>query len=130
LVPHGEAGPSCAAEREEDDMFATAGPDGFTPVAPGVRRKTLCYGSETLMAEFRLDCGFVLPLHDHPHEQTGYLVSGRLQLTVGDETREVRPGDSWSIPGGVEHRADIVEDSVAVEVFSPVREDMLPFADA
>jgi quercetin dioxygenase-like cupin family protein len=47
-------------------------------------------------------------------------------LTIGDDVHEVRPGDSWMIPGNVEHRATIVADSVAVEVFSPVRDDYLP----
>jgi quercetin dioxygenase-like cupin family protein len=38
----------------------------------------------------------------------------------------VLPGASWSIPGGVEHGGEFIEDSIAVEVFSPVREDYLP----
>lgn len=80
------------------------------------------------MTEFRLRKGSVLPRHAHPHEQTGYLVQGHLRLRIGTETFEVRPGDSWCIPGGVEHGAQILEDSVAVEVFSPVREDYLPEA--
>jgi len=107
-------------------MFATAGPEGFETVVPGVRRKTLCWGSETLMTEFRLDEGQVLPRHAHPHEQTGYLVSGRVLLTVGSEAREMAPGDSWCIPGDVEHGAEVMEDAVAIEVFSPVRKDFLP----
>jgi quercetin dioxygenase-like cupin family protein len=107
-------------------MFATAGPDGFESVVPGVLRKTLCHGSLTLITEFRLAAGHELPRHEHPHEQTGYLVGGRLRFTIGEETREVGPGDSWCIPSGVPHGAFVVEDSVAVEVFSPVREDFLP----
>ena len=110
-------------------MFATAGPDGFEDVLPGVRRKTLCYGRETLITEFRLAEGHELPRHGHPHEQTGYLVSGRLRFTIGEETREVDPGDSWCIPSGVTHGAVVLEDSVAVEVFSPVRVDFLPAGD-
>jgi quercetin dioxygenase-like cupin family protein len=39
---------------------------------------------------------------------------------------EAKPGDSWSIPGGTQHGAAILQDSVAIEVFSPVREDYLP----
>jgi quercetin dioxygenase-like cupin family protein len=61
-----------------------------------------------------------------PHEQTGYLVEGRMRLSIGTEEYEVEAGDSWCIPGGVEHGAHILEDSVAVEVFSPVRDDYLP----
>ena len=56
----------------------------------------------------------------------GYLVSGRLRLTIGDDTHDVAPGDSWSIPGGVPTGAEMIVDAVAVEVFSPVREDYLP----
>ena len=107
-------------------MFAAAGPDGYQDVVPGVRRKTLCFGDETLLTEFRLAEGHELPQHEHPHEQTGYLVSGRLRFTIGDETRDVEPGDSWCILGGVRHGAVVLEDAVAVEAFSPVREDFLP----
>jgi quercetin dioxygenase-like cupin family protein len=107
-------------------MFATHHPDGYRTVAPGIRMKTLCFGRETLMTEFRLLGGAPLPPHSHPHEQTGYLVSGNIALTIGDQTHDVRPGDSWCIPGGVRHGAAVLQDSVAVEVFSPVREDYLP----
>jgi quercetin dioxygenase-like cupin family protein len=55
-------------------------------------------------------------------------VSGHLKLTIGDEEYDVLPGDSWSIPGEVEHDAEVLEDSVAVEVFSPLRNDYLPGA--
>ncbi len=77
------------------------------------------------MVEFRLAAGHDLPSHSHPHEQTGYLVSGRISLRIGGEAYEARPGDSWTIPSGVEHGARILEDSIAVEVFSPVRQDLL-----
>jgi len=107
-------------------MFTKADPQEYEMVAPGIRRKTLCHGAETLMSEFLLAAGHVLPLHGHPQEQTGYLVSGRLRLTIGGVTRDVAPADSWCIPGGVEHGADVLEDAVAVEVFSPLREDYLP----
>ncbi len=92
----------------------------------GIERKTLVCGTETLMTEFRLRKGAVLPRHSHPHEQTGYLVTGRIRLFIGSEEYETQAGDSWCIPGGVEHGADILEDSVAVEGFSPVRDDYVP----
>ena len=107
-------------------MFRRHSADGYTAVAPGIALRTLCHGEATLMAEFRLAAGHELPSHSHPHEQTGYLVRGRIRLRIGDEEHEVRPGDSWCIAGGTQHGATIVEDSVAVEVFSPVRDDLLP----
>ncbi len=107
-------------------MFTTPGHDGYLDALPGIRRKTLSHGDATLMTEFRLAAAAVLPVHDHPQEQTGYLVSGALRLTIGGETRDLLPGASWFIPGGTPHGAIALEDSVAVEVFSPVREDYLP----
>ena len=77
-------------------MFLHGSDDGYLDALPGIRRKTLSHGAATLMTEFRLRAGCPLPIHDHPQEQTGYLVSGRLRLTIGEETHDVAPGDSWS----------------------------------
>ena len=107
-------------------MYGKKSTQGYTEALEGIRRKTLVYGDKTLMTEFLLEKGRLLPLHSHPEEQTGYLVSGRIILTIGREKSEISPGDSWVIPGGEEHSAEILEDSVAIEVFAPVREDYLP----
>jgi quercetin dioxygenase-like cupin family protein len=107
-------------------MFYSSTDDGYTEPIPGIRMKTLTYGDKTLMTEFRLEAGRLLPGHQHVHEQTGYLVKGRIRLTIGDRTFDVSPGDSWAIAGNTVHSAEILESSVAIEVFSPVREDYLP----
>ena len=104
-------------------MFTKGTEEGYIQVSPGIFRKTLVSGKRTLLTEFRLKKGADLPLHSHPHEQTGYLVSGRMILTIGNEVDEMQKGDSWMIPGNVPHRATILADSVAVEIFSPVREN-------
>ena len=107
-------------------MIRKVSPRGYRPALPGIERKTLVHGDRTLMTEFRMRKDSALPRHTHPHEQTGYLVSGHLRLTVGRRTADLRPGDSWSIPAGVPHGARILADTVAIEVFAPVREDYLP----
>jgi len=107
-------------------MFERQNRSGYSSPLAGIEQKTLVYGDKTLMTEFLLQKGSILPVHAHPHEQTGYLVKGRIRLSIGDETHEAQPGDSWCIPGGVEHGAHIIEESVALEVFSPVREEYLP----
>jgi quercetin dioxygenase-like cupin family protein len=107
-------------------MFYKKNNEGYKQVLEGICLKTLVYGDKSLLTEFRLEKGSRLPLHAHPHEQTGYLVSGRIRLSVGKDEVDIEPGDSWCIPSGVEHGAEILADSVAVEVFSPVREDYLP----
>ena len=107
-------------------MVATADNKGYFNVMDGVRRKTLVFGDNMLLTEFRLEGGKTLTTHKHPQEQTGYLVSGHIILTIDGTPHDLTPGDSWSIPGNVEHGAAILEDSVAIEVFSPVREDYKP----
>lgn len=99
--------------------------EGYLENVDGIRQKTLVYGEKTLLVEFRLTGGKSLPLHSHPHEQTGYLVSGKLNMTIGEEQFLFTPGDSWTIPGDLRHGAEVLEDSVAVEVFSPVREEYI-----
>jgi quercetin dioxygenase-like cupin family protein len=106
-------------------MFEKFSDDGYRKSLDGIVQKTLVHGDKTLMVEFRLQKDAILPLHSHPHEQTGYLVNGHILLTVGSDVFKVKPGDSWCIPGSTLHCAEIIEDSVAVEVFSPVREDYL-----
>ena len=107
-------------------MIGKRSDTGYARVLKGVEQKTLVYGAKTLMTEFVLKKGNVLPLHSHPHEQTGYLVRGHIVLTVSGERHDVLPGDSWCFLGGVPHGAEILEDSVAIEVFAPVREDYVP----
>jgi quercetin dioxygenase-like cupin family protein len=107
-------------------MFTQKSGHDYLSKVQGIEQKTLVYGEKTLMTEFLLKKDSVLPLHSHPHEQTGYLVSGHIILTIAGDQYDAHPGDSWCIPGGVEHSGDIREDSVAIEIFAPVREDYLP----
>ena len=111
-------------------MFCKSNNAGYRQAVKGVSLKTLVHGEKTLFTEFHLEAGNTLPMHAHEQEQTGYLVSGAIRLSIGAETFDVEPGDSWCIPGNVEHGAQIIADSVAIEVFSPVRQDYLPECQA
>lgn len=96
-------------------------------ILPGIRVSTLVRGEKTLMARFELQKGAFLPLHSHPHEQAGYLLSGLMTMTIDGLEHQFGPGDSWCIAGGVEHGAVVLETCLVIEVFSPVREDYLPY---
>ncbi len=65
--------------------------------------------------------GATYEMHSHPHEQFSLLLSGRMLLTVGGETREIGPGDGWYAPGGVPHGGEVLGDEPAVfiDVYSP-----------
>jgi quercetin dioxygenase-like cupin family protein len=111
-------------------MYGLHSEKGYAEIIKGIRIKTLCYGESMLMTEFLLKKEAILPEHSHPNEQTGYLIKGKIRLFIGDAVLELVQGDSWNIAKDVIHRAEILEDSVAIEVFSPVREDYLKFVNA
>ena len=79
--------------------------NNYSTVIEGIKIKTLVHGCDTLMAEFRLSKGSVLPEHSHPFEQTGYLVRGMITLFIADRPFVMNPGDSWCIAPGVAHGA-------------------------
>jgi quercetin dioxygenase-like cupin family protein len=99
--------------------------DAPTPVEmlPGIVRRTMTAGDKMMLIEVTLDPGAVVPMHTHPHEQTGYVVSGRMRLQIADETLDLNPGDAYMIPGGAEHEATALEPLVIVDIFSPPREE-------
>lgn len=92
----------------------------------GVARRTLNAGALSSIHEIEIAAGSVVPMHTHPHEQIGYLVSGRVKFELGDETKELTAGDSWVIPSEVPHEVTAIVDSVALDIFSPAREEYIP----
>lgn len=107
-------------------MFRKKGTGTPRELLKGIELTTLVHGEKTLMGKFTLARGTAIPAHSHPHEQTGFMVSGKLRFVVDGETMDVEAGDSWCLPGGAEHSAEALEDTVVIEVFSPVRDDYLP----
>ena len=67
---------------------------------------------QLLWAKF--EPGGTYELHSHPHEQMSMIVSGRMRLTVGDEVRDIGPGDMWYAPANVKHGGEIVRDEPVV----------------
>ena len=92
-------------------------------VIPGIIRRTLAEGDLMMICEFTLEKGVKLPIHSHPHEQIGYIASGRIRLTVDKESFDLEPGDCYSASSNVPHGAVALERSVVVDTFNPPRED-------
>ena len=99
--------------------------EGYKSLIVGVDFKTLVHGKNTSLHEFKLSKGSIILKHSHIHEQTGYIISGKLKFVVNDIESFSAPGDSWCIPGNVDHEVHVLEDSVIIEVFSPVRQEYL-----
>jgi quercetin dioxygenase-like cupin family protein len=100
-------------------------PETRTPqeLVPGVVVRTF-WGEQMLASLVDLAAGAVVPLHSHPHEQFGMLIRGEMQMTIAGESRPVRAGDLYIVPGGAEHGVHVgATDAQAIEAFSPVREE-------
>ena len=89
------------------------------------------HGERVTLAVIELDADCLLPDHFHANEQVGILLSGSLELRIGDETRTMRPGTTWRIAADVPHEARTgPEGAVVVEVWSPPRSDWRELASA
>ena len=81
-------------------------------------------GDGAMLTYIELEPNTNVPEHSHPNEQTGILLRGSVTFTIGDETKELRPGAMWVIPGGVAHSVVVGPDaSVIAELFAPARTD-------
>ena len=91
----------------------------------GVDLVLLSHGPESMVTKMLYKKEDNPPLHKHPNEQSGYVVSGKYRIVIDNVAQEIGPGDSYSIPRDVEHRIEIIEPGEVVDVFSPPRKDYL-----
>lgn len=96
---------------------------------PLVGRQVLHTETMTI-ARIHLASGAVVPRHQHANEQVANVVSGRLRFVVGDAEVVVSAGESIAIPSDVPHEVEALQDSLVLDVFSPVREDWVRGDDA
>jgi quercetin dioxygenase-like cupin family protein len=96
---------------------------------PLLSRKIIA-GRKLMLAEFATKKGAVVPPHKHRHEQVSFVLKGRVKFTVGGEERLTKKGDIVVIPPYVEHSAVTLQDSLGLDVFTPLREDWLSGSDA
>jgi len=75
-------------------MFTKKNTCQFHPLIKGVEMRPLVHEENTIMCEFKLQKGNVLPSHNYPYEQTGYLLSGKLNFRIGNKWSLAEAGDS------------------------------------
>jgi len=81
------------------------------------------HGENMTFGYIDLKKGSAVPMHQHVHEQTTYIVSGQLDMNIGGVQYSLTPGMVHVIPSNTPHNAVAVEDTVAIDAFSPARED-------
>ncbi len=92
----------------------------------GVTRKILSYSQNLMAVELHFPKGAIGAKHSHPHEQIGYIVSGSLiYQEEGCGDKELHTGDTYYVKPGAEHGVLILEDTVLLDIFTPMREDFI-----
>jgi quercetin dioxygenase-like cupin family protein len=82
-------------------------------------------GEREMLAQIYLKRGALVPMHAHESEQMTYILQGALKFLVGQEEIVVREGEILHIPSHVPHQAEALEDTLELDVFSPIRRDWL-----
>lgn len=84
-------------------------------------KRALARGTQQELCWVKFEPGSTYPMHSHPYEQVSIIVQGRMRLTVGDENREVGPGDMWFAPADVPHGGVILgtEPVIFIDVYAP-----------
>jgi quercetin dioxygenase-like cupin family protein len=106
-----------------DQYFITPTAVSQVEQLKGVHRQTMAMTAHMMVCEFFLERDSIVPEHQHPHDQVGYIIYGKLEFKVGDEVRICQPGDTYQIPGGIMHGARALVDTLVIDVFSPPRDD-------
>jgi len=109
------AGNAIAVTASENDAMSTP--------EPGLRRQVMSYSPAMMLVRHTMAKGWVGTRHSHPHEQMVYIVSGRIRFEHPGGVFEVGPGDSFLVPGDVEHQASALEASEVLDIFTPMREE-------
>jgi quercetin dioxygenase-like cupin family protein len=94
------------------------------PLFPGIDAQIFS-GDGAMVMRVQIANGAVATPHSHHHEQISILLKGRADFTVGDETARYHAGDVILIPGNVVHTVTALEECELIEVFTPIREDLL-----
>ena len=100
-------------------------------VSPMLDRK-LITGDRMMLAHVYLKKGCIVPRHQHENEQITYIIEGELKFWIGEDESQVidvMAGEVLHIPSLVQHKAEALEDTLDVDIFSPPRQDWLNKTD-
>ncbi|MDB1125948.1 cupin domain-containing protein [Vibrio algarum] len=91
----------------------------------GVSRKILAYSESIMTVEVYFENGAIGAMHNHPHEQITYVLSGEFEFTIGEETKIVSAGDTLYKEPNVMHGCRCLKAGVLLDNFTPMRKDFV-----
>lgn len=99
--------------------------DAEKRIFKGVSLDSLAVGEKSIVCKMNYAAGDFASEHKHPHEQSGYVISGKYHMTIDDQEYDLSSGDSYAIPGNTPHSFRVIEAGEVIDVFTPIREDYI-----
>jgi quercetin dioxygenase-like cupin family protein len=90
-----------------------------------IRRKIFAPGESIMSMLVEFKQGGVGPEHSHPHEQLGFVITGKIEITISGVVHQVLAGEQIYVPGNQLHSVKALEDTQLLEMFTPLRQDLL-----
>jgi quercetin dioxygenase-like cupin family protein len=107
-------------------ILAQASNEQVTITPEGAQRRLLSYGGGMMLVQFTFEAGVSAPIHSHPHEQVGYVVSGEIDLIMdGLQTTRLTAGGSYYVAPNVRHGIITYAPTLLIDCFTPIRDDFL-----
>ncbi|MGR5159654.1 cupin domain-containing protein [Vibrio owensii] len=91
----------------------------------GISRKVLAHSENMMSVEVHFETGAIGAMHNHPHEQLTYVLSGEFEFTIGDEKKIVKAGDTMYKEPDIEHGCVCLQAGVLIDTFTPMRKDFV-----
>ena len=111
-------------------MSESAAEHPWIDIAPGIRRRTVTYGTTMYQMIAKLDAGSIMPEHKHSQEQIVHILEGRMKLIVSGVSHELKGGESFYLASNVPHGVETIVDTMVLDTFSPPRDDYLTLDEA
>lgn len=92
-------------------------------------QRQMVWGQQLMLARVLLKKGCIVPEHSHANEQLTYIVEGALKFWIDGREITVRAGETLCIPSNMPHKAEALEDTVDLDVFTPPRADWINKTD-
>lgn len=90
-----------------------------------VKRKILSSDGNLMMVKVELSEGFHGDVDQHPEEQLSYIEKGKVEFEVNGEKKLINEGEVFHIPSNIMHRVKVLEECTIIDVFTPIRKDLL-----
>ena len=99
----------------------------WEPVAEGLSRQIMGYDGKIMLVKAKFETGAIGVMHKHYHSQVTYVESGEFEMTIGDEVKTLKRGDSFYVVPWIMHGCVCTKPGILIDVFSPAREDFLGY---